>query len=147
MIRSATLLDIPKILTLVEQFYPQTSYAQWAPFDEETVKELITILCRRGILLVAQVDDSLVGILGVIGMPFIFNKNLISGHEVVWWITPDYRNGSLGKDMLRRVDQIRQLKGWASLQMVRLETSSPVLDRFFKSEGFLPTEYCFTKVN
>ncbi len=147
MIRHATILDTPKILALTKEFYPETPYAKWIEFDDETVTNLIHLVMRKGIFLVAQVEDELVGILGVIGAPFMFNSNYTICSEVVWWVAPAHRQGTLGRDLLRRVDQLRQLKGWVYFQMTRLETSNPVLDRFFKKEGFLPTEYCFTKVN
>lgn len=147
MIRAATVLDTPKILELVKQFYPKTSYSKWAPFCDATVTNLIDTLRKRGILLIAQHEDTLIGIVGFIGTPFIFNQDITSGHEVIWWVLPEFQKGSIGSELLVRAEQISQLKGWASLQMMRLESSPAVLDSFLVAHGYNPTEYCFTKVN
>lgn len=146
MIRSATLLDTPKILDLVKEFYPLTHYSKIAEFDDETVSGLIDTLKRRGILLVAQQDENLIGIIGFVGVPFIFNSTVTTGHEVIWWVRPEYRNTSVGVSLLTRADQIASLKGWSSLQMMRLDSSDPRIDSVLIAAGFLPTEHCFTKV-
>ena len=146
MIRSATLLDVPKILDLVKEFYPLTHYSKFAEFDDDTVTNLIDTLKRRGILLLAQQEDEVIGIIGFIGAPFIFNNAVTTGHEVIWWVRPEFRNTSVGVQLLTRADQIASLRGWASLQMTRLESSDPRIDPVLIAAGFLPTEHCFTKV-
>lgn len=147
MIRAATILDTQNILQLVEQFYPNTSYSKWAAFDSTTVTLLCDTLRKRGILLVAEEAGQLVGIIGFIGTPFIFNREVISGHEVIWWVLPTHQKSGVGIELLRRADELRQLKGWRSLQMMRLSTSPAHLDKVLEAEGFLPSEYCFTKVD
>lgn len=146
MIRTTTLLDDNNIVAMAREFYPQSSYSKWADFDDETSLALISTLRKRGILLVAEVDGKLVGLLGAIGVPFIFNANVISGHEVIWWVAPEHRKTSIGADLLKRASSLCSLKGWKSFQMMRLEESDPRLDQLFIAEGFLPTEHCFTKV-
>jgi len=146
MIRTTTCLDDQNILTLVKEFYPLTSYAKWAPFDDETVLELIEGLRKKGILFVAEEEGNLVGIIGAVGLPFMFNKYINSGHEVIWWVTPAFRKTDIGSNLKKRADQLAGLKGWKAFRMARLEESSPKLDALFIADGFLPTEHCFTKV-
>ena len=146
MIRTTTVLDDSNLLHLVKEFYPLTSYSKWAPFDDETVSHLFDTLRRRGILLVAEDEGKLIGIIAVIGAPGLFNNALVSGHEIVWWVLPAYRKTSIGIDLLRKASSICSLKGWKSFQMTRLEESDSRLDQVFLAEGFHPTEHCFTKV-
>lgn len=147
MIRHATCLDRAEVLELCREFYPHTSYAKWAPFDEESVLEQIDRCTKTGIMLVAQIEDKLVGIIGMVAGPFIFNKDLISATELIWWIQPEHRKSGLGIELVKRADILRKLKGWKSFQMIRLEESDPRLDEVYVSLGFSPTEHCFTKVN
>lgn len=147
MIRHATLLDKHDILAMASQFYPSTSYAKWSEMDEETVLTLIENITKTGIMLVAQEEDKLVGFLAIMGVPFLFNSGVIQATEVCWWVAPEHQKNGTGLAMLRRADQVRKLRGWRALQMVRLEESSPKLDQLYLSEGFKPTEYCFTKVD
>lgn len=146
MIRTTTLLDDQNIIALTKEFYPYTSYAKWAPFDDETVVDLIATVRKRGILFVAEEEGKLVGIMGALGVPFIFNRNIIAAHEVIWFVSAEHRKSSLGKTLRKRADQMVALKGWKAFQMVRLEESNPKLDLQFIEDGFFPTEHCFTKV-
>ena len=146
MIRSTTVLDDPKMLDLVKKFYPLTSYSKWADFDDETVLELFDSIRRRGLMFVAQEGDDLVGIVAAVAVPFIFNKNITSGHEVIWWVLPEYRKSGIGIQLIKHIDKVAALKGLKSLQMMRLAESSSELDEVFTKLGYKPTEYCFTKV-
>lgn len=147
MIRHATILDGNEILTLVKELYPHTSYAKWAPFEDETVSNLINKITRTGIMLVAQNDDKLIGVIAVMGVPFLFNTNVIEAVEVVWWVLPEHQKAGIGWELLKRADSIRKLRGWKAFQMGRLEESSAALDKGFINLNFLPTEHCFTKVD
>ncbi len=146
MIRTTTLLDDQNILELTQEFYPYTSYAKWAPFDNETVLDLIASVRRKGILFVAEEEGKIVGIIGAIGVPFMFNADIISAHEVIWYVTSAYRKSNIGLQLRRKADQLCGLKGWKAFRMARLEESSPKLDEGFIADGFFPTEHCFTKV-
>lgn len=131
---------------MTKEFYPYTSYAKWAPYDDETVLALIATVRKKGLLFVAEEDGKLVGIMGVLGVPFIFNSSITAAHEVIWFVSPSYRKSSLGRTLRKRVDQMVALKGWKAFQMVRLQESNPKLDEEFIEDGFFPTEHCFTKV-
>lgn len=147
MIRHATSLDAPVIVKLVAEFYPSTHYAKQCEFDHETVLELTLNLIKRGIVVIAEVDGKLVGVLGAMIVPHLFNKEVLGCHEVVWWVLPEYQKSGIGIEMLNRVDQIRVLRNCTYFQMIRLESSSPALDGIFMKLGYAPSEYCFTKVN
>lgn len=149
MIRHATLVDVPYIVELSKKFYPMTPYAKQGEFDEDTVEELTTTLIKRGIMLLAQDDESLelVGILGAIVAPFLYNKMVLGCNEAIWWVLPEYQKAGIGVQLLERADKLRKLRGCAFFQMMRVEGSSQALDTLFIKLGFQPSEYCFTKVN
>lgn len=147
MIRHASILDKKAIVEFVAEFYPQTHYAKQCEFDAESVEELTDHLIKTGIVLIATVDDSIVGIIGAGIRPHVFNKNVLSCHEFIWYVTPAHQKSGLGAALIERADKLRQLRGCTSFQMMRLDGSSPYLDKLFLSLGFEPSEYCFTKVN
>lgn len=147
MIRHATTLDRDYIVEFVKRFYQQTSYSKVAPFCNETVANLTEHLIKTGIMLLATHEGKLIGILGLAITPFIFNSNYLSCTEVIWYVDPEHQKSGIGVELIQRADKIRQLKGCASFQMVRLEESPAKLDELFLKLGFKPTEYCFTKVD
>lgn len=147
MIKHASFMDTNNILTFVKTFYYQTHYAKSADFDHDSVKVLVEDLIRTGILLVSYHEDALVGIFGAAIRPNLFNHNEKACHEVIWYVSPEHQKSGLGLKLIKRADQIRTLRGCSSFQMVRLACSPPQLDNVFIDLGFLPTEYCFTKVD
>lgn len=147
MIKFATFLDTNNVLDFVRTFYYQTHYAKAAEFDRESVRVLVEDLIRTGILLVSYHEDQMVGIFGAAIRPNLFNNNTKSCHEVIWYVAPEHQKSGLGLQLIKRADQIRQLRGCTAFQMVRLACSPEYLDKVFAGLGFEPSEYCFTKVN
>ncbi len=147
MIRHATTLDVPYIVEFVKRFYHETSYSRYAPFCAETVAELTEKLSKSGILLIATHEDKIVGILGLVVAPFLFNSNVLTCSEVIWYVTPEQQKSGIGIKMIQRADEIRRLRGCTAFQMMRLEESPSKLDEVFLKLGFHPTEHCFTKVD
>lgn len=147
MIRHATFLDRDAIVAFVKEFYPQTHYAKQAEFDDETVTELTEFLIRTGIVLLATEEENIIGILGAGIRPHVFNKSVLSCHEFIWYVTPEHQKSGLGVALIERADNLRQLRGCVSFQMMRLDNSSPYLDKVFLPLGFEPSEHCWTKVN
>jgi len=149
MIRIATLLDVPEIVKLTEQFYPETPY--WTehkiPFDYETVRDLVGNVVKRGIFVVAQQDDRLVGIMGAHVVPFVFNLSYTVCVEAIWWVVPEFRKTGLGVEMIHRVDKLRKLRNCKTFQMMRVAGTNPALDDLLIGLGFKPSEYCLTKVD
>lgn len=147
MIRHATLLDRDAIVTFVKEFYSQTHYAEQIEFDDETVAELTEFLIKTGIVLLATEEENIIGILAAGIRPHVFNKSVSSCHEFIWYVTPAHQKSGLGVALIERADAVRQLRGCVSFQMMRLDNSSPYLDKVFTSLGFKPSEHCWTKVN
>lgn len=148
MIRIASVEDVPAIVAMSKQFYPETPYwtDQGIDFCDETVTDLVDRLVRTGIFAVAEVDDGLVGMLGTHIVPFMFNASELVCIEAIWWVHPDHRKGGIGVALINKVDQIRKLRGCKTFQMMRVAGTNPALDKLLISLGFTPSEYCLTKV-
>lgn len=149
MIRIATSLDVPSIVEMSKQFYPETPY--WThhkiEFCDETVTDLVARLVKMGIFAVAEEEGKLVGMLGTHIVPFLFNAAETVCIEAIWWVHPDFRKGGIGVDLIKKVDQLRKLRGCKTFQMMRVAGTNPALDRLLIGLGFEPSEYCLTKVD
>lgn len=144
-IRHATPGDAEAIVGMAAKFYATTSYRNFAPFDEQTVGDLALALIGSGVMLVAESDGRLVGMVGLFVAPFMFNRAARSAHEVVWWVDPDAQGAGVGRALLAAVEPACRELGVAAIQMVHLESSPPQAAALYEREGYFRTESCFTK--
>lgn len=110
---SADHQDVDRLVWYARQFWDQTTYAAaGVEYDVETVTERTHWLIDEGIVLYAQDNDkNLLGLMLVMIMPFLMNKNVNTACEWVFYVDPDYRRGGLGailvdeaEEMLRTMD-------------------------------------------
>jgi GNAT superfamily N-acetyltransferase len=146
MIRPATGADVPAIVAMSELFYRTTSYAAWAPFDAETVENLANTLTDSHIMLVAEDEGRLVGMVGLFVAPFMFNASLTGAYEVVWWVEPGAQGAGIGKALLAAIEPACAERGVHSVQMVHLDSSPPQAAASYERMGFRHTESSYTKV-
>ncbi len=148
MIRHALMKDVPAILAMVTEFYKTTDYKEFAPFDEDTVVDLIECLILHHIcIVVTNEGDVPVGVTAFMFTPFAFNRNILSCVEAVWWVNPSHRNSTNALKMVQYADKLRKLRGATHFQIARLNTSPERLDRVFESLGFNFSEKYFSKVD
>lgn len=148
MIRPATEQDLPRLLEMCMHFYPMTTY--WTrskiPMDVEYVSVLINALTENGIMNVAEFGGKVVGMIGMIITPFLFNPKYSSAGEIIWWVEPDMWNSGFGRELLKSVEPIAREKGIHTLQMIDLVNSPVQAGDLYTAEGFTLTERIWTKV-
>ena len=148
MIRCAVAKDIPAIMEMSREFYNTTDYAKFAPFDEGTVLDLVESVVFHGIFVVGTDNNDVpVGILGFVLTPFIFNRNILSCVEAIWYVKEDFRKSTMGIGMIRYADKLRKLRGAKHFQLARLNTSPECLDKILEKLGFNFSEKYFSKVD
>lgn len=145
-IRRATLDDVDGIVEMSELFYGTTSYAGFADFDPESVERLTLMLIQTGVMLVAEGEDGeLVGMAGLVVVPFMFNSDHLTASEVVWWVRPDARAAGIGRALMEAIEPACRDAGCSAIQMVLLQSSPPIAESIYRRFGYEPTESCFTK--
>ena len=151
-IRQATLSDIPQIVEMSRKFYETTTYAAFAPMDDETVARLSGTLAGDHVLLVAESSDwkhvdggqALVGMIGLFVAPFLFNAGKVTAHEVVWWVDPTHLGAGLGRMLIERAIAACKNLGATAIQMVHLSTSPPQAAALYTKLGFVHSESSYT---
>lgn len=144
-IRKATLADVPEIVRMSALFYPTTHYADWCAMDESTVSDLATALIEDHVFLVAESDGALVGMVGIFLCPFLFNRNVSFGCEVVWWVDPAKRGGHIATSLLNAIEQPLRDAGAARVQMVHMPNSPPQAAALYERMGYARSEISYTK--
>lgn len=144
-IRKATLADVPAIVSMSAKFYATTSYAQWADFSPESVEALASNLVENHVMLVAEVDGQVVGMVGLLVAPFLFNTERTGAYEVVWWVNPDAQGQGAGKALLAAIEPACKDAGCHAIQMVHLSSSPPQAAAIYERMGYAHTESSFTR--
>lgn len=74
--------------------------------------------------------------------PFILDNNKLMATEVAWWVEPEYRNQSIGKELLEIFEDWAKFSGCQLITMVALDKE---LGKYYKSRGFKLYEQAYMK--
>lgn len=146
-IRQATLADVPAIVAMSERFYETTEFPHRLrfPFDPDTVRKIAESLAAEHVMLMAEHEGEVVGMVGLYVLPFMFNANHASAHEIVWWVNPEAQGTGAGKALLAAIEPACAAKGAEAIYMVHLATSPPQAAAIYERMGYLPTESSYVK--
>lgn len=145
MIRQAKIEDLRRITEMSEKFYPQTPYINLAPFNPEAAASLATMLIESGIMLVAEVDGEVVGMVGLVVTPFPFEPSLIGAYEIIWWVEPAAQDQGIGRALVEAIDGEARKHGCSYVHMVCMANSPPQAAALYFKCGYDHTEMSFTK--
>lgn len=145
-VRPATLADVPAVVAMAERFYATTSYAGWAEFNPSTVESLAANLAENHVMLLAEDDGVVCGMVGLFVAPFMFNAGKVAAYEVVWWVNPEAQGQGAGKALLAAIEPACRAKGADAIQMVHLASSPPQAAEIYARMGYAHTESSWTKV-
>lgn len=148
MIRSAKQEDLRRIIEMAERFYPFTSYnlKSKIPLDTESTALFASTMIDHHVVLVAEVEEKVVGVVSIVLMPFIFNPAYVHAGEILWWVEPEYISNGLGRQLLQAAEQVCKEKNVTHIQMIDIECSPVRAEALYRSEGYELTERSFTKV-
>ncbi len=145
-IREATENDIPRIIEMGRSFFDASGYSGIIEFNAETAKTAIEtiIIDNHAIILVAEGQERLIGMLAAILHPFYFNINHLTGQELVWWIEPEYRTGTAGIRLIKAIEQWAKSNGAKTFSMISLAVNRRV-EQIYERRGYSPSENLFIK--
>lgn len=145
MIRPATEADVPAIVAMSRLFYGTTHYADWCEMDDATVEAQTRTLLSDHVMLVAEVDGVVVGMVGLFVAPFLFNANVTGAYEVVWYVDPAARGGRIAWSLLKAIEPACKAKGATRIQMVHMPNSPPQAAALYERFGYTHSETSYTK--
>lgn len=152
-IRPATRDDIPRIVEMAERFYPQSPYpAIYGDMPRTQAAGVVIVMMQGmtehgiqpGVMLVAEKDDELVGMLALHLDPATFTPEVVAG-EIVWWMEPEHRGGMGAIRLVRRGEQEAKVRGATVCRMAVLGTSPHEASEILQRIGYAPTEWIHTK--
>jgi GNAT superfamily N-acetyltransferase len=152
-IRRATEQDIPKIVEMAERFYPLSPYpAIYGEMPREQAAGLVIVSMQGriehgiapGIMLVAEKDGALIGMLAMFLDAATFTPRVIAG-ELVWWMEPEHRGGIDAVRLIREAEKEAKARGAHVSRMAVLGTSPEEASAILRRMGYTPTEWIHSK--
>ena len=146
-VRPAEEKDFQRMLEFGQDFFEFNPYKESSCLDGEHLENTFRFLAAGGILLVAETDSVVVGMIGAVIAPTYWNYNDLQGLETFLWVDPSARGSSAAKDLKKAcVEQAREqgVKFW---HMVALETSRPdAVGKSYTQDGYTLVEHGYMKV-
>lgn len=144
-IRLAVEGDFPAVFALAREFYATTDYSKLCPIDHESTRLHYSNLLNGGYILLAECDGKAVGMLGCYVTPFYLNNGLKVSTESMWYLSPEHRGGTLGRDLVVVAERMAVLAGCKWIVMSTLSTSPGSAAKAYEALGYSPAEKSFFK--
>jgi len=137
--------DALAIVDGAREFARSTSLAAWFRSGDAFVQDIAKIMTLDNLeISVAEHEGKIVGGIGIVYVPFIWNQSILLGDELFWWACPDApsRTGrALFDCAMQRIDE----KG--AVPMFRsLDTSPERIEKFYERQGLKQFESVFTRI-
>lgn len=145
MIRSATHDDIPRIIEMAQAFYATTNYAATIPMTDEQAAGIAIVTMESGVMLVADNDGELVGMICIHVAPFLFNPSVMFPSEIAFYVDPKIRGGTTGMRLLRSAEAALIVMGVPISRMAMLPNSPEAVEGMYRLMGYKPDEVHFMK--
>ena len=132
MIRLATRYDIPRLLEIVEAYAyenPIKTLGKTEHHNPKHVEQLLfSIILGRGFILI---DNYMRGALIAVKQNNIWSPGVRELHELLWWVEPEHRNGTVGGRLWKEFDKIGSemlVRGDIDFVITSVSASGPLID-------------------
>lgn len=145
-IRKAVIEDKTSIIELSIQFYKESLKEYGLSFNFLTLDKLVEEFINTKIVIVADVDDKVVGVIAGMVQSSMFDSQQRIGQEIIWYIDKEYRKGSIGIRLLKEFEKQCKFNGANLMVMVYMgNLNNELLDRFYKMNNYRLLENQFIK--
>lgn len=139
--------DIPRVVELGRNFFDASPYNSLTFSEQATENFLYACLARpeNNICILAVEDEEVVGALvgSISNLPF--SEDTVAA-EIAWWVEPDYRKGTVGRDLKEAYEYWAIKMGAKKISMALLSGDyEKLLDRYYRSTGYVKAETAYVK--
>lgn len=143
-IREATVADMDALIAMAMRFIDTSPvYSKLIRPSPAKLAGVVHACLSMGAIFVAEVDDTVVGMLAVVALEHLFSDDRYVD-EIVWWVEPRYRLGTIGPRLLMRGT------AWAKEQGVRfIKMVAPAgtdVGEFYERCGYQAIETAYVRV-
>ena len=133
--------DLPMVIDGMQDFISRMDYHEFLPDTYEDLVEALTRLINLDCteFLVAECNGYIVGGIGMIYAPCMWNFKVSIAEELFWWVSKDAPS-STALRLLRRVSSNAVAKGCKFVVFKSLTSSPETLDKVYRRMGLRPVE-------
>lgn len=147
MIRLATRYDIPRLLEIVEAYAYENPIKvlgeQHNHFPRYVEELLFSIIAGRGFI---YIDENMRGAIIAIKQSNIWSPKVKELNELLWWVEPEHRNGTVGGRLWKAFDKRAEemLKtGDIDFVVTSISANGPLID--YSKRGYTPLGAAFVR--
>lgn len=135
--------DALAIVDGARDFISRMDYREFLPADADLAAAVGRILAMDQVeTLVAEHEGRIVGGIGVLYAPHIWNPGLMAGEELFWW-TARAAPAATALRLLRAARASARKRGAAMVTFKSLTSSPPGVDRVYRRMGLRPAETAY----
>ena len=139
--------DLPMVINGMRDFISRMDYHEFLPDTYEDLVEsltrLISLDCTE--ILVAEHDGDIVGGIGMVYAPCMWNLKVFTAEELFWWVSKDAPL-STALRLLRHVNSNAVTRGCKLISFKSLSSSPGTLDKVYRQMGLIPIETTYMGV-
>ena len=144
MIREAVVTDVIPLVHQGAIFWQLSPFADKIGYNPNAVQNLLLQMIEDHFLIVATEGDEIVGFLGMLLGPVLFNPEYTQAVEVFFYVQPAYRGKGIAQQLHKEADLYLDDK--VDVISFGDMSSSTDMDQFYTDRGFTLTERSYTKV-
>ncbi len=146
MIRKAELKDVSGVVKLVKEFFKESLSEYGLLIKDETIFETIEHYINNLIGIVVEEDGEIVGVIGGLVSPSIFDKTQLIGQETIWYVNKKCRNGSIGLKLIKAFEEECKIRGAKLIAMVNMgNLNTEILGKLYRHRGYKLMEKQYIK--
>ena len=128
------------------EFYKEGVYEHGLGYDAKTVKATSEYLFTNGLNLVVEDEGEIVGLMSGVVVPFFMNANAKVWQEIIYYIKPEKRVGTIGLRLFKEMERYAKDKGCTHCLMAHLcNINSDRMSKLYGRQGYSPMEIQFLK--
>ena len=137
--------DALAIVNGAREFSQSISLSSWFRSGDEFVEDISKIMTMENIdIMVAEYNGEIVGGIGIVYVPFIWNHSISVGNELFWCT---FSNAPFGTGRALFDSAMKRIEGKGAVPMFRSHDTSPKhMDKFYKRRGLKKIESVFTRI-
>ena len=137
--------DIGSCVELAQKFWEETDYSH-IEFIPTCTAQRFALCMEHGLFSVVERDGRIIGTTAGLTSPLLCNSYVKVGAELIWYVYPEERRGSVGIKLLRHIEQSARDVGCRLWSMMALEAVNPELaEKLYLREGYAKMERTYVK--
>lgn len=139
--------DIPECVQIGEDFWEKSPYKDHMEYSPEGVDLLLGKLVHKQYMYIAEHEDEIVGVAGIMVAPMPFDPRIRIASELFWYVKPGARDLGIGDALLAAMEAGAKGAGASMFSMGTMQSSNPEdAERMLYRADYKHTEQTFTKV-